>query len=261
MGGGALLFYLTQHFDVSEIFVCDINSELILVYQVVRDYVEKLIARLQEIEATYLALGEKERKSYYYAERARFNTNLATMDFFAFQPAWIERAAQFIFLNRTCFNGLYRVNSKGEFNVPAGRYKSPKICDVQNLTAVAAILKHVKIVRGDFMVCEDIVDQNTFVYFDPPYRPLNHTAKFTSYSKYTFDDTEQLRLSRFFRALDNKGASLMLSNSDPKNVDSKDNFFETLYANYRIERIFANRMINARASKRGPISELLIMNY
>jgi DNA adenine methylase len=166
-----------------------------------------------------------------------------------------------IYLNRTCYNGLYRLNSVGVINVPFGRYANPRLLDEKNLCAVSRLLQGVSITCGDFTVIEPQVDAATFVYFDPPYRPISKTAHFTSYSQHNFDDAEQARLANFFRHLDGQGARLMLSNSDPHHLDPEDDFFERAYAGYRIERVQAGRNINSQSQKRGPISELVILNY
>jgi DNA adenine methylase len=166
-----------------------------------------------------------------------------------------------LFLNRTGYNGLFRLNSKGEFNVPCGLYNNPRILDAENLRNVSRLLNQVSIQYGDFEEVGGFVDEKTLVYFDPPYRPLSDTAHFTAYSKDLFDDRQQLRLAEFYRRLDTKGGKLMLSNSDPRNVDEDDDFFEQAYNGYRIERLKAKRNINRDPEKRGPISELLILNY
>ena len=167
-----------------------------------------------------------------------------------------------IFLNHTCYNGLFRLNSKGEFNVPRGRYKNPRIFDAENLQNASNALQIADIHLGDFEHCFDVVDDSTLVYFDPPYRPLSKTARFTAYSTYNFGDEEQKRLARFFAGLDQEhGAKLMLSNSDPTNEDPADMFFDDLYGDFNIHRISANRMINSNGAKRGRIRELLITNY
>jgi DNA adenine methylase len=164
-------------------------------------------------------------------------------------------------LNRTCYNGLYRVNAKGEFNVPFGRYKKPTICDAANLRAVADVLQRTEIHFGHYRDCKKLVDKDSMVYFDPPYRPISTTAHFTAYSQHVFDDKEQSDLAAFYRKLDAQGARLLLSNSDPKNVDSADDFFEVAYMGFHIERVRASRRINSRRERRGPIFELLILNY
>jgi DNA adenine methylase len=170
-------------------------------------------------------------------------------------------AAWIIFLNRTCFNGLFRVNRKGEFNVPFGKYKNPKICNADNLKDVSALLKATCIESGDYTKVRTFVDDTSFVYFDPPYRPLNQTSSFTSYSKNGFFDADQVRLVQFFKELDKKGAKIMLSNSDPQNHNPDDTFFEDHFSDYTIERVPATRMINSDGARRGKINELIITNY
>ena len=261
VGGGAVFFEIAQDYTIDEFFISDVNEELIMAYQTIKEDVEVLLEVLGDMERAFLRLDTEKRKNFFYKQRAILNTNLPKINFERFQSLWVERTAQIIFLNRTCYNGLYRVNSKGEFNVPFGNYKNPRICDPDNLRAVSRLLQQTTIRHGDFTACEQIVDKRSFVYFDPPYRPLSRTARFTSYSRHEFNDSEQMRLARFYRLLDSKGARLMLSNSDPKNEDSHDDFFEKLYAGFRIGRVMATRMINCDATKRGPIAELIITNY
>ena len=261
VGGGAVFFYLRQRYGLTDCYLFDRNPELMLVYRVVRDDVVALIARLQAIEAEYLPLAEDGRKTFYYQIRQQFNEQHTATDFAEWQPEWVERAAQLVFMNRTGYNGLFRVNSKGAFNVPFGRYKNPVICRTANLRAASHALQGVHIQQGEFAACEPFVDERTFVYFDPPYRPLSATAHFTAYAKEPFGDAEQLALARFYGRLHQKGACLMLSNADPRNINPNDTFFEEAYRGFRIERTQASRAINSQPGKRGPISELLIMNY
>jgi DNA adenine methylase len=240
----------------------DVNVELILVYRVIQKEPRKLIEHLQELSEKYLSLSEKERKAFYYSIRERFNKARFQFDYSCYSDTWVVRAAQLMFMNRTCFNGLFRLNSKGKFNVPHGRYKNPKILDAKNILSVSKVLQKAEIQVGDFTKCEEWVTESSFVYFDPPYRPLSKTASFTSYSKYKFGDEEQIRLAQFFRNLDKKyGAYLMLSNSDPTNEDPDDDFFERMYGGFNIFRVPANRMINCNAKRRGQITELVITNY
>ena len=261
VGGGAVLFHIAQNYHVERFLICDFNEELILVYRTVQQDVDSLVKKLAKIESQYFQLSWEGQKKFFYEVRSQFNASHSTTDFTKFSADWIERAAQFIFLNRTCFNGLFRVNSKSEFNVPFGRYKKPKICFKHNLFQISKILQATDIRYGDFTSCENGIDSESFVYFDPPYRPISQTSSFTQYSKSDFDDDSQIRLASFFQKLDQKGAKLMLSNSDPKNTNPRDRFFEHAYAGYRIECVKANRMINSDAQKRGKINELLIMNY
>jgi DNA adenine methylase len=261
VGSGALFFRVFQSYPVQECLIADVNPELILVYQTVKHDVEGLIDKLAAIETHYQALEAAQRHEYYYQIRALFNDQRNNIQYKDYHPGWAQRAAYMIFLNRTGYNGLFRVNSKGEFNVPVGRYANPRILDAQNLRAVSSLLSKASIQYCDFEAVADFVDHMTLAYFDPPYRPLSSTAHFTSYSKTAFDDHQQLRLAAFYRRLDAKGGKLMLSNSDPHNTDPKDDFFEQAYAGFRIERLTAKRNINRDPKKRGPVSELLIMNY
>lgn len=261
VGSGAVFFKVSQAYPLRECLIADINPELILVYRTVKRDVDGLIDRLSDIETRYLALNESQRSDYYYHVRAVFNDQRHAIQYNEFEPIWIQRAAYMLFLNRTGYNGLFRLNSKGEFNVPIGRYPNPRILDEDNLRNVSHLLERVTVKYCDFEAVDQYVDHNTLVYFDPPYRPLSSTAHFTSYSQEVFDDRQQLRLAAFYRRLDAKGGKLILSNSDPHNVDPDDDFFEQAYRGFRIERLLAKRNINRDPDKRGPISELLIMNY
>ncbi len=261
IGSGAVFFKVFQSYPLRECLISDVNPELILVYRAIQRAVEGLIAQLGEIESRYLVLDETERRKFYYQIREQYNDQRNSVDYDRYESAWASRAALMIFLNRTGYNGLFRLNSKGEYNVPCGRYKNPRILDADNLRRVSAVLNQVTIHYGDFEAVADFVDHNTLAYFDPPYRPLSETAHFTTYSKEVFDDQQQLRLADFYRHLDAKGAKLMLSNSDPHNIDPQDDFFERAYRGFRIERLQAKRNINRDPEKRGPISELLILNY
>jgi DNA adenine methylase len=261
VGGGAVFLHVARSYPVEEFFLYDLNPELILAYKTIQKDVQELIEVLKDIQEKYLALDERERKTYFYHTRSQFNQRRKQIDFNNYNYEWIERTAQIIFLNYTCFNGLFRVNAKGEFNVPIGRYKNPTICNESNLRALSKILAKTHIHQGDFTECQQFVDRNTLVYFDPPYRPLSKTSNFKSYYSKPFDDSEQLRLRDFFRLLDKQGAKLILSNSDPKNEDDNDNFFDLAYSGYQIKRVKAARYINSKGSKRGEINEILIMNY
>jgi DNA adenine methylase len=257
LGGGALFFSLSARYRIESSYLYEINRSISLCYQVIKNNVGKLINELKQLKLEYLSASEKKREKLYYERRDEFNAFLGIRT--SNRP--IRRAALLIFLNKTCFNGLYRVNSRGEFNVPFGRYKNPSICNEDNLYAVSELLKKAKIICGDFEKCIKHVDNKSFVYFDPPYRPISTTASFTSYSKDAFNDQEQKRLRKVFGELHKKGAYLMLSNSDPKNINSEDNFFDDLYRGYHIERLHATRVINCNAERRGVITEILVMNY
>ena len=258
IGGGALFFFIAQKYpSIENFFISDINKELILTYKTIQQDVEGLISFLSDLESKYLDKDEDDRKSFYYQTRNDFNAKLHEIDFYNFQSYWIERAGTMIFLNRTCFNGLFRVNSKGEFNVPFGSYKNPKICATENLLATSRILQKAEIHLGDFTISKSFIDKDTFVYFDPPYRPVSKTASFTSYSKYNFGDDEQKKLADFYTMLHKEtGACLMLSNSDPD-----DGFFDNLYDGFHIQRVNATRRINSKVENRGMVKELLVTNY
>lgn len=252
VGGGAVLFWILQEFpNITKAVINDINAELICTYQVVKSDVENLIIELSKLQTEYLSLDESARKEYFLYQRNRFNKK---------QCSNIETAALFIFLNRTCFNGLYRVNTKGHFNVPHGRYANPKICDEETLRADSAVLQRVEILCGDFAQTGKYAHDNVLFYFDPPYRPLTDTSAFTSYAKEGFDDAEQIRLRDFCALIAKQKSLFVASNSDPLNVDNEDDFFDHLYKMFSIKRVSAARMINSKGNGRGAISEIMISN-
>lgn len=257
VGGGAVLFDVLNQFDLEEVYISDVNAALINCYKTIQQNVEELIEMLLEMQQEYLLLDDEKRKGYYFEKRNKFNVLKSDVN----EKCDLEKAGLMIFLNRTCFNGLFRVNKKGMFNVPMGAYKNPMICDEQNLRAVSQKLKKVKIVLGDYKKAKDFVDENTFVYFDPPYRPLTNTSNFTSYTESQFGDIQQEELAQFVKILDKKGAKIVISNSDPKNENSEDDFFDALYSEQKIHRVDANRMINSDKNSRGKIKELLISNF
>ncbi|WP_339059455.1 DNA adenine methylase [Fusobacterium animalis] len=256
VGGGAVLFDILSKYKLDEVYISDKNLELINTYKSIRDNVDILIKSLKGMEEQYIPLDNENRKDYYYKKREEYNSLKINSE-----VNNIEKAVLFIFLNKTCFNGLYRVNKKGEFNVPMGAYKKPKICDEENLKNVSLTLRNVKIVYADYRKSEKFIDDKTFVYIDPPYRPLNITSSFTSYTENDFNDKEQIELAEYINVLNKKGAKIIISNSDPKNNDIDDNFFDKLYKNYNINRVKATRMLNSNANLRGAINELLITNY
>lgn len=254
VGGGAMLFYMLQHFpNIKHAVINDINTDLTTCYQTIRDNAEELILSLKDIEEYYLSImEEEERKSFFMSVREQYNQkNLAPVD----------NTTKFIFLNRTCFNGLYRVNKSGLFNVPFGKYKNPKICDPQTIRKDSELLQRVEILNGDFEETFNYAKGNTLFYFDPPYRPLSDTSSFNDYTKESFNDDAQIRLKEYCDRINNAGYSFMLSNSDCKGKTESDNFFDILYKDYQIERVWASRSINANPNKRGKLTEILVHNY
>lgn len=234
VGGGALFFVLRPQKAV----ISDINAELINAYKVVKNKVNDLLASLKR---------QKNEEEYFYKIRA-VNPQMLTQ---------VQRASRFIYLNKTCFNGLYRENSKGEFNAPFGRYKNPNIADASNLYAVSRYLKSekIKIYNQDYTATTLMAKKGDFVYFDPPYHPLSSTASFTKYTKGDFTAKDQEKLSKVFKTLAKRGCHVMLSNS---NTD----FIKSLYKGYKIIEIEANRFINCKAEKRGKgFFEVLIKNW
>lgn len=257
VGGGAVLFDILSKYDLEEVYISDINKELVNTYRIIRDDIDELIIMLQAMQDVFLPMNTNERKIYYMDKRKRFNDLKINGN----ETINIEKAALMIFLNKTCFNGLFRVNKKGLFNVPMGSYKNPMICDKSNLRAVSKKLQKVNIVCGDYRLSKEFIDQNTFVYFDPPYRPLTNTANFTAYTENLFNDDSQRELADYVDELHKKGAKILVSNSDPKNSNMDDNFFDDIYSENKIKRVEAARMINCNGKSRGKIKELLISNF
>jgi DNA adenine methylase len=255
VGSGAILFWMLQAFPKMEKAVInDINEDLINTYQTIATKPKELISILLIFQNEYHSLDgkEEEQKEYFYDKRILYNTRNTDK---------VTQAALFIFLNRTCFNGLYRVNSFNKFNVPMGRYKNPTICDDKNILAVSEILQKVEMLCGDYEKTLKHAKKNTLFYFDPPYKPLSNTSSFNSYAKDEFNDEEQIRLRDFCTKLDDANYKWILSNSDVIGKDLNDNFFDDIYEAYHINRVRARRNINANASKRGELNELLITNY
>lgn len=254
VGGGAMLFYMLQKFpNIKSAVINDINPDLTLSYKIVRDNPTELIESLNTIQSEYYALNsEEERKMFFLKQRELFNTKNLTQ---------IENTTLFFFLNRTCYNGLYRVNKGGKFNVPFGKYITPTICDAKTIYADSKLLQNVEIMTGDFEQTFIKIKGNTFFYFDPPYRPLSNTSSFNDYSKEDFNDEAQIRLKLFCDRLDKIGVDFMLSNSDCMANNGSDRFFDDLFAEYTIERVWASRNVNAIASKRGKIKEIVVNNY
>ena len=254
VGGGAMLFYMLQRYpNIQHAIINDINPDLATCYRTVRDNLEQLIESLMDIENAYLALETEEgRKDFFMAARDRYNEK--NLD-----P--IENTTKFFFLNRTCFNGLYRVNKKGLFNVPFGKYSNPTICDPETIRKDSELLQRVEILNGDFESTFEYAHGNTLFYFDPPYRPLSDTSSFNDYAKEAFNDDAQIRLKEYCDRINETGFHFMLSNSDCKGKNENDNFFDVLYQAYQIERVWASRSINSNPNKRGKLTEILVHNY
>jgi len=237
IGGGAVFYYVKQRYSPTKIILSDSNKTLVDCYIHVRDSVEDLIELLRIHK-------ENHSKEYYYQIRDRFNS----------KSGGIEESAMFLYLNKTCFNGLYRENSKGEFNVPFGRYKNPNIVNEKTLRKASELLQGVEIRLMDFEEVEGFVSDNDLVYFDPPYHPLSKTSSFTSYTNGYFKREDQIRLSELYKRLDKKQAKLKLSNSDTP-------FIRKLFGRYDIQVVKSRRSINCKGNGRGKINELLILNY
>ncbi|MDD6869832.1 MAG: DNA adenine methylase [bacterium] len=254
VGGGAMLFYMLQRYpNIEHAVINDINPDLVTCYRTVRDNPKQLIESLADIEMAYLALEtEERRKDFFMAVRERYNQK--NLD-----P--IENTTKFFFLNRTCFNGLYRVNKKGLFNVPFGKYSNPTICDPETILKDSELLQRVEILNGDFEATFEHAQGNSLFYFDPPYRPLSDTSSFNDYAKESFNDDAQIRLKVYCDRINEAGFHFMLSNSDCKGKNENDNFFDVLYGAYPIERVWASRSINSNPNKRGKLTEILVHNY
>jgi DNA adenine methylase len=237
VGGGSVAFFLLQgHPEIKKIYLSDINEELITTYNAVKNNIDELIKLLKEYKL-------KHDKEFYYKIRG--------LDVKKLTP--VQIATRFIYLNRTCFNGLYRVNSNGGFNVPIGSYKNPNICNEEELREISEMLQKDDIKVASFDKAVDEAKSGDFIYFDPPYYPLNKSS-FTKYAKSDFLEKEQEKLAEVFRELDKKGCKVMLSNSDSE-------FIKDLYKDFNIHFVQATRMINCDASKRGKINEVVITNY
>jgi DNA adenine methylase len=239
MGGGAMFFARAPE----RALLCDINPDLVHTYVTVRDQPAELVREL-----TKLAKGHD--KDHYYSVRDRFNQRLTKPG----ARSGVERAAMFIYLNKTCFNGLYRVNRSGEFNVPMGAYKNPGILDADNLFAASARLASADIRLASFETLLSEARPGDFVYMDPPYEPVSRTANFTSYAREGFSQADQTRLRDVFRELDRRGTKLMLSNSDVP-------FIRDLYRGFQIDTVMAPRAVSCDAATRGPVKEVVVRNY
>lgn len=262
VGSGAVFFDIVQKYPLESVYIFDVNEDLILTYRVIRNDPQLLIEHLSHYEKQYHKLPDQQRKEFYYQVREKFNRQRQKINLRKYSHQWASRAGQLIFLKKTCYNGLFRLNRQGGFNVPFGKYKNPKILDEKNILRVWEVLQNAEIHYGNFLNFQKYAGDDTFVYFDPPYRPISRTSGFTSYSKDDFGDDQQKELAQLFRALNQRyNIKLMLSNSDPSNEKPGDAFILDLYRDFHIHKVMANRMINCKSEKRGRISELVITNY
>lgn len=255
VGGGSVLLAVLQTFEnIEKVVINDINQPLVNAYKIVKNDPYALIEQLEVLQKSYDALPCSESKQAFFLEKRR--------DFNQITENELVTTALLLFLNKTCFNGLYRVNSKGLFNVPFGKYKKPTICNSENILAVHHLLQKVEILWGDFSnTFKFISKNNNLFYFDPPYKPIKQTSSFTSYTKENFSDEDQFRLKQFCDKITQKGNYFILSNSDVKNFDIENHFFDDLYQDYCIKRVKAKRNINSKGNHRGEIFELLITNF
>jgi DNA adenine methylase len=255
VGSGAVLFWILENFpNVEKAVINDINADLTNVFKIIASNPMELISVLKQFQEEYHAIDVQTeiKREYYSNKRTLFNTRSKDL---------VTQAALFIFLNRTCFNGLFRVNKSNGFNVPIGSYKKPTICDAENIMAVSEVLQRVEILTGDYQETLNYAERPALFYFDPPYKPLSNTSSFNSYAKDEFGDTEQIRLRDFCKTLDTLDHKWILSNSDVKVKEMTNTFFDDIYQEFNINRVWARRSINANPDKRGKLTELLITNY
>lgn len=256
LGGGAVLFHLLKSYNLEEIWVNDLNVGLVTTYRAIQSDVGIFITLLKELQQEFISLEGEARKNYFLRRREEYNQLLPVT-----RDVNLRLAVLFMFLNRTAFNGIYRVNRKGQFNVPYGNYANPKIVDEDNLKKVNEALQNVVVNLGSYQDCANWVDERTFMYVDPPYRPLTTSSSFAAYTSSGFNDDSQRELARFLQVQSDRGVKIMMSNSDPKNVDFKDDFFDDLYSWGHLHRISARRSVNSDSTKRGAVSEILFTNY
>jgi len=235
IGGGALFFRLEAINRIKRAYLSDSNAELINTYSVIKNEIFELMSELAS------PLYVNNEAAYYKIRASKPKTD-------------VERAARFIYLNKTAFNGLYRVNSSGGFNVPFGKYDNPKILDSQNLLLVHRALQKDELHRGDFTIVLKNAKRGDFIYFDPPYAPISKTSNFTAYTKDGFGENEQKKLLKTYKELDSKGCFVLLSNS-------YSDFISELYAEFESEVVHASRMINCKGDQRGKIKELIVRNW
>lgn len=258
IGGGSFFFYMAQKYKFKNKIISDINGELINLYKVVKEKPNELIHQAGKLQIEYNNLKDIDTKSeYFYDVRNRYNQCIAEGKT---DNLNVELAVDFLFLNKIGFNGLYRVNSKGLYNVPFGKREKATLFNERNIETVSKILEDTEIIHRDYQNTIDFANENSLFYFDPPYRPLSTSSSFTNYAKSSFNDTNQKELAEFCNKISVLGSEFALSNSDPKNSNADDDFFDLLYKNYHIERIYAQRMIGAKTASRGKVSEILVVS-
>jgi DNA adenine methylase len=262
LGGGAVLFDLISKYKFKRIIVNDINPILIQTYICIRDYLPEFVFAIEELKVEYHSYEIMDDKNAMFLRiRKEFNY-LKNTNWEADVESKVKICSYFMFLNKTCFNGLYRENKKGEFNVSFGKSVAPAIYDYSDLLNTSRFMQNIEFYNLDFedLLSKFDVNSKMLIYFDPPYRPVNSTSNFNSYSKANFTEKDQIRLAKTFREMNDKGAYLMLSNSNPSNINSNDTFFSEYYHGFDIEEVSARRVINSNSAKRGAISEVLVNN-
>jgi DNA adenine methylase len=258
VGGGAMLFYMLQKFpNIKKTIINDINEDLITAYRTIKNSPADLIEALKGIEDEYKAIKEEnERRKFYLKVREKYNEH---------KMSDVEKTQCLMFLNRTCFNGLYRVNSKGKFNVSFGRYEDPMICNAETILFDSNLLNEMDVIieKGQYFLMEKYIDNSelNFLYLDPPYRPINSTSNFNSYDKEQFSDKQQIELSKYCSKISSRNCLWMQSNSDGKAKNPDNTFLEDLYQDFKIQRVYAARSVNSNINRRGKLTELLITNY
>lgn len=262
VGGGALFFYLMSAYDVKKSYISDTNEDLIVAYKAIKHNPKRLIEKLMELKSDYDDLSHEERKPIYEDVRHNFNDLKGNLNYSKYSVEdYCQQAANLIFLNKTCFNGIFRVNSKGFFNVPMGRYKNPSIFDEENILNISKKLKNTTIKNASYEESYDFINSDSLVYLDPPYRPITKTS-FTSYTKSNFDEEDHIRLAEFAVLINSeKHAKVILSNSDSDIKDESDTFFKDHYPGFKKEKVLAKRFINSDGNNRGPIHEVLLWKY
>ena len=261
LGGGAFLLHLTQKYSFKKIVLNDYNPDLVNVYLTIQKEPAKLIKLLQNMQDEYWFLDSLKQEKYYYEVREKFNLIKHYTTPAILKPN-VELAVYFIFLNKTCFNGLYRVNKDGAFNVPFGKHKKPVLFEEENIKGISSLLKKATILCGSYEEVSKEIEGETFIYLDPPYRPVAPSDRGNIYIVSGFNDEAQTKLGEWFTSMASESkVKLMLSNSDPTMLDKDDDFFNKLYKEFSINIVTARRSINRQGNGRGNVRELLVTSY